>query len=64
MEKGICKMRRTRRESQESERGKRLVTGSSLLSNDVGERLHLVLGTSESSDSSLDELSCTLVLLR
>ena len=40
-----------------------LVTGTTLLGNDVRERLHLALGTSERSETALDELPGTLVLL-
>ena len=40
----------------------RLVTSTSLFSNDVGKALHLVLGTTEGTDTTLDEFTGTLVL--
>lgn len=42
--------------------GHRLVAGTALFSDDVGEALHLVLGAAEGSDAALDELACALVL--
>lgn len=39
-----------------------LVTSTTLLGNNVGEGLHLVLGTTEGTDTALDELAGTLVL--
>lgn len=38
------------------------MTGTSLLGNDVGKALHLVLGTTKGTDTTLDELAGTLVL--
>lgn len=39
-----------------------LVTSTTLLGNNVGEGLHLVLGATEGTDTALDELAGTLVL--
>lgn len=42
--------------------GNGLVTSSSLLGDDVGEGLHLVLSATEGADATLDELASALVL--
>lgn len=38
------------------------MTGTTLFGDNVGQALHLVLGATERSDATLDELACALVL--
>ena len=39
------------------------MSGTTLFGNDVGQELHLSLSTAQSTDTALDEFTCTFVLM-
>ena len=39
------------------------MSGTTLFSDNIGQELHFSLGTAQSTDTTLDEFTCTLVLM-